>query len=259
MAFEFDAEKYRQASGHQKEWGKKIICELNLKGTEHILDLGCGDGALTNLLAEQARDGLVIGIDSSKNMIELARETYKAKNIKFIKMGINDIDFENEFDVIFSNAALHWIKDHHKLLTKVLKAIKPAGVIRFNFAGEGNCSNFFEVIKAVMKEAPFAGYFEDFVWPWYMLSVDEYAKILKQFSFKETKVWGENVDRFFQNAEELTGWIDQPNLVPFLQYIEELGKKRFRDTVVKRMIKKTMQDDGSCFETFRRINVYAKR
>jgi trans-aconitate methyltransferase len=257
MAFEFDAGKYSQASGHQKEWGKKIICELNLKGTEHILDLGCGDGALTNLLAEQARDGLAIGIDSSKNMIELARETYKAENIKFIKMDINDIDFENEFDVTFSNAALHWIKDHRRLLTNVSKAIRLGGIIRFNFAGEGNCSNFIEVIRAAMSEEAFARYFEGFEWPWYMPGVDEYEKILKQFGFKETKVWGENADRFFQNAEELAGWIDQPNLVPFLRYIEGPKKRRFRDTVVERMIKKTMQDDGSCFETFRRINVYA--
>ena len=65
MAFEFDAEKYKKASTHQRQWGKKLILELNLKGAERILDLGSGDGGITVRLAELVPDGLVIGVDAS--------------------------------------------------------------------------------------------------------------------------------------------------------------------------------------------------
>ena len=60
-SFEFNDEKYRKASAHQKEWGEKLISELDLKGNESILDLGCGDGITTEKLAQFVPDGQVVG------------------------------------------------------------------------------------------------------------------------------------------------------------------------------------------------------
>ena len=73
------------------------------------------------------------------------------------------------------------------------------------------------------------------------------------------RVWGENADRYFPDAEEMIKWIDQPSLVPFLAHLPETAKPRLREYVVKRMIEETRQDDGRCFETFRRINVSARK
>ncbi len=71
--FEFDGEKYKAASTHQKEWGNDLISQLSLKGSEAILDLGCGDGVLTGQLALLVPEGTVLGIDSSVGMIETAK------------------------------------------------------------------------------------------------------------------------------------------------------------------------------------------
>ena len=68
-----------------------------------------------------------------------------------------------------------------------------------------------------------------------------------------------NADRYFDNEQEMIRWIDQPSLVPFLKYLDKANKQTFRDTVVEQMIKETAQPDGTCFETFRRINVFAKK
>ena len=259
MPFEFDAEKYKKASKHQKEWGKKLISELNLAGSEKILDLGCGDGLITAQLAELVPNGLVIGIDASQNMIDLAGKTHKIQNLRFDLMDINEIESENEFDIIISNATLHWIKDHKKLLSNVCKALKAGGITHFNFAADGNCSAFFKVVRGIMAEDKYAGYFDNFEWPWYMPIIEEYEKLLEVSDFREIKVWGENRDRFFPDKETMIGWVDQPSLVPFLKYIDGPDKKTFRDTMVERMIKETIQNDGTCFETFRRINVFAKK
>ncbi|HJD45874.1 MAG TPA: class I SAM-dependent methyltransferase [Candidatus Mediterraneibacter norfolkensis] len=107
--FEFDGEKYKKASRHQKEWGNSLISELSLNGNEAILDLGCGDGGLTEQLAQLVPDGKVLGIDSSAGMIAVAQNRHKS-NLKFMKMDINMIDFRNKFDVIFSgkNIAVRW-------------------------------------------------------------------------------------------------------------------------------------------------------
>ena len=113
--FEFNGEKYKKASAHQKEWGEKLVAELDLKGDEFILDLGCGDGITTEKLAQLVPDGQVVGIDSSHGMIESAKKLGKG-NLKFRILNINDINYKSKFDLIISNATLHWVKDHRKLL-----------------------------------------------------------------------------------------------------------------------------------------------
>jgi trans-aconitate methyltransferase len=149
MTHEFDGKRYEQASAHQKEWGSRVIEELDLKGSECVLDLGCGDGALTCMIADQLSDGRVLGIDASQGMIDAAM-LKAAPNLDFRLMDIDDLDFEEEFDAVFSNATLHWVKDHRRLLKNVRRALRPGGRLRFDFAGDGNCLNFFAVIRVAM-------------------------------------------------------------------------------------------------------------
>ena len=256
--FEFDANKYKVASTHQKEWGKRIISEMSIKGNESILDLGCGDGVLTKDLAELVPNGTVVGIDASENMIKKAKES-QANNLTFIVMDIDAINFKNEFDIIFSNATLHWIKDHIRLLSNCYDSLKPSGIIRFNFAGDGNCSNFNAIVQQAMIFPEFKRYFENFIWPWFMPKIDDYNRLIQSNNFTEIKTWEENTDRYFATADDMTKWIDQPSLVPFLKVIGDKDKTSFRDMVVDQMIQKTKQPDGRCFETFRRINIFARK
>jgi trans-aconitate 2-methyltransferase len=257
MTHEFDGRKYEQASAHQKEWGTALIAELDFQGTEHVLDLGCGDGALTARMAELLPQGQVVGIDSSRGMIAAAQP--KAKhNLRFVLMDINDLDFSEEFDVIFSNATLHWIKDHRHLYKNVCRLLYPGGRVRFNFGGAGNCMHFLKVIREAMTQPAFSSFFVGFEWPWYMPAVEEYTALVEVSGLHDVHVWGENADRFFADAAAIIRWIDQPSIVPFLSRVTEEQKKDFRDYVVRRMIEETRQPDGRCFESFRRINVSAR-
>lgn len=92
---------------------------MSLSGNEEILDLGCGDGGLTEQLVQLVPNGKVLRIDTSEGMVATAKNRMQS-NLSFMQMDINTIDFQNMFDVIFSNAALHWIKDHERLLKKIL-------------------------------------------------------------------------------------------------------------------------------------------
>jgi trans-aconitate 2-methyltransferase len=258
MPHEFDGKKYEQASTHQKEWGERLIAELDLRGDERVLDLGCGDGVLTARLAGLLPRGEVVGIDASQGMIEAALPKAQA-NLSFRLLDINTLDFNKEFDVIFSNATLHWVIDHEALLAKVRRALRPGGRVRFNFAGESNCANFFKVVRAAMALPDYAEDFATFVWPWYMPSVAAYTAVAEASGLKDIKVWGENADRFFPDVEAMIKWVDQPSLVPLLAHLPEKKRSPFRDLVVEKMIKATRQDDGRCFETFRRINFLAHR
>jgi len=110
-----------------------------------------------------------------------------------------------------------------------------------------------------MSDMRYKKYFSGFYWPWYMPELDDYKKLIAEFKFREIKVREINADRFFPDADAMIKWIDQPSLVPLIKHIEKKDKPDFRNTVIMRMLEETKQEDGTCFETFRRLNVYAKK
>jgi len=259
MTHEFDGKKYAKASTHQQEWGTKLIAELGLQGGECVLDLGCGDGTLTAQIAELLPQGEVVGIDASQGMIAAALPKTR-KHLQFRLMDINELDLlERRFDVVFSNATLHWVKNHRRLLEHVRRSLRAGGRVRFNFAGDGNCSHFFKVIREAMAVDGFSAHFGEFEWPWYMPPVEEYLALVESSGLHDARVWGENADRYFPDEEAMIRWVDQPSLVPFLAHVPDRDKLAFREFVVARMLEETQQDDGRCFETFRRINVSARK
>lgn len=134
---------------------------------------------------------------------------------------------------------------------------KAGGSIHWNFAEYGICASFYDVVRTEMKKPQYAPFFHDFIWPWFMPSKEQYEALIKPFGFSEAVIAEENRDRYFSDSDEMTGWIDQPSIVPFIKCIPDELKEAFRQDVIQAMIERTRQKDGTCFETFRRINVTA--
>ncbi len=256
--FEFNGDKYKKASKHQKKWGNEIIAELDLRGDEHILDLGCGDGVLTEQLAQRTPRGHVTGIDASTGMIQTAQKI-KRDNLNFIVMNINAMRFNQTFDIIYSNATLHWIIDHASMLRAVYRYLNDDGFIRFNFAADGNCAAFISVLNEVMNNTQYIEHFRNFNWPWYMPKIDDYAQLVRSAGFTDVNVWPEHIDQRFHTPDDMIRWLDQPCLVPFLPALPKTLQAPFRDTIVEMMLEKTRQPDDSQLETFERINAFAHK
>ena len=202
--------------------------------------------------------GRVVGIDASENMIAAA-QALAGERLSFFRRDIDDLDFCGEFDLVFSNATLHWVRDHRRLLENACRALRPAGMCRFNFAADGNCSHFNAVVRALMQSPSYGRFFRDFEWPWFMPALGDYESLFAEGHFAEHRVWAENADRHFPDAQAMTAWIDQPSLVPFLRQLDGSTKQAFRDETVARLLAVTRQPDGTQFETFRRINVFARK
>lgn len=92
-----------------------------------------------------------------------------------------------------------------------------------------------------------------------MPSRSQYEELISSIGFSDSAITEVNRDRHFSNAEEMIRWIDQPCIVPFLKCVPNKEKMIFRDEVISEMLKKTRQPDGTYFETFRRLKVYAKK
>lgn len=255
---EFDGHAYQQASAHQTEWGSSLIADLGLRGDERVLDLGCGDGRLTAEIAKRVPRGAVLGMDSAAGMIRAAAR-HAATNLSFRRQAIEQLDEAGKWDVVFSNATLHWLHDHVDLLGRVRAAVRPGGLVRLNFAADGNSGTLVRTLRSAMAEEAFKRPFHGFKWPWFMPTIDEYSSLVSQAGFAESDVWGENADRTLESEEALIGWLDQPCLIPFLRHLSPALRGSFRDLVISRVRVAMTQPDGSLFETFRRVNVRARR
>ena len=88
---------------------------------------------------------------------------------------------------------------------------------------------------------------------------EDYETLFSRTEFRTYRIWGENKDRYFTDAESLVGMIEEAGLVPFLGILPDEKKWSFRDVVIEQVLERTKQSDGRYFETFRRINVYAEK
>ncbi|MBV9613394.1 MAG: methyltransferase domain-containing protein [Acidobacteriaceae bacterium] len=130
----WDPEQYEAHHSFVWQFGQDVVNELDPKPGERILDLGCGPGNLTHQIAE--RGATVIGLDSSPEMIGQARQNYPA--LQFILEDAARMQFENEFDAVFSNAALHWMLDAAAVAKAIARALRTGGRFVAELGGKGN-------------------------------------------------------------------------------------------------------------------------
>lgn len=175
---DWNATLYDKEHDFVSKYGESLIEVLNPKAGEHILDLGCGTGDLAH---EILLMGCVItGIDSSDQMIEKAKNKYDG--IKFVCADVCDFKMNESYDAVFSNAVLHWIKNHDAVLENVFSHLKPGGRFVAEFGAKGNVEKIRVELKNVLKKHGFikqAG-----ISNWYFPSVAEYSNKLEEHGFE---------------------------------------------------------------------------
>lgn len=208
--YQWNANDYSQNSSAQFEWASELIAKLHLKGNEQLLDIGCGDGRVTAMLAEQLPNGSVLGIDNSQAMTKLAKQNHPPShypNLAFQKLDARDFAFENQFDVIFSNATLHWVPDHFSLLKKMKKALRNKGRILLQMGGKGNAEEIIVAVNHLIKSEKWRTYFSNFTFPYFFHGEKEYKKWLADAGFKAERIKLLPKDMQQKGKEGLAGWL----------------------------------------------------
>jgi len=208
--YAWDSEDYAKHSAAQFAWAKELVGKLGLRGDERLLDIGCGDGKATAMIASMVPGGIVVGIDNSPDMIALARKQFPESahpRLRFDVMDARDLRFQNEFDVAFSNAALHWIRDHRPVLAGVRNSLVQSGRLLFQMAGRGNAAAMFEVADRLIRAPKWQGYFRGFGFSWQFCSAEEYRPLLDAAGLRATRV--ELFPKIMeQNGRDgLAGWV----------------------------------------------------
>ncbi|MBP0017616.1 MAG: methyltransferase domain-containing protein [Cyanobacteria bacterium SBLK] len=174
----WNANLYDREHDFVARYGKDVIELLTPKDRERILDLGCGTGHLTRAIAEMGAE--VLGIDRAKTMIEEARKNYP--QLHFEVMDGENLTFSQQFDAVFSNAALHWMKNAESVIAGVWRMLKYKGRFVAEFGGKGNVET---IVREIENALDRAGYPDNIALnPWYFPSIGEYANLLEKQGFE---------------------------------------------------------------------------
>ena len=172
----WDAADYARIGRFVSDLGAAALDLLDPQPGERILDIGCGDGALTDKIIERGAE--VIGVDNSPELVTAAR----AIGIEVLDMDAADMTFAAEFDAAFTNAALHWMLDKQRVARATFQALKPGGRFAGEMGGEGNLRRLREALDAELVARGYPPPLESSNW---YPSVEEFADIYEAAGFDE--------------------------------------------------------------------------
>ena len=234
---------------HSFVWKKvgDLVDLLAPKAGERILDLGCGTGHLTAQIA--ARGAVTTGLDASVSMIAQARQNYP--KLKFALGDASGFRFEEPFDAVFSNAALHWIPDAAGVIENIARALKPSGRFVLEMGGKGNIARIVNVLSEVLREAGYAPRN-----PWYFPSAGEYAALLEQHGFEIEALWTiERWNKLEHPEKGLREWLEMFAGVWF----EGVVEKESIIAEIESRLKPQLWRDGAWWADYRRLRLVARR
>lgn len=190
----WDPRQYNNVADFVPKLGEPLIELLAPKASDRILDVGCGDGSLSEKLKPLCKE--LIGIDASEQMIEAA----KIKGINAFVRDAHQLSYAQEFDAVFSNAALHWMKEPQKVMQNIHKALKPKGAFVAEFGGYGNADAIVKSLSKELKQEQIV-----FQNPWYFPTAEAYGSLLSEAGFDVTYI--ELFERFTPLNGHIQDWI----------------------------------------------------
>jgi len=232
--YRWDALDYQKSSAAQLKLGRELIAKLGLKGSEHVLDIGCGDGKVTAEIAARLPQGSVTGIDSSQEMIGLARRTFapdEFSNLRFIHLDARELNFHSEFDIVFSNAVLHWISDHRSVLKGIYTSLKTPGRLLLQMGGRGNVSDVTKTVLGIIAQPEWSPFFRDFTPPYSFYGTEDYNIWLPEAGFKPLRIELIARDMTQPGREGLAGWF-RTTWHPFIHRVPEIMRQNFVNEVM---------------------------
>ncbi len=245
----WDANLYDGKHSFVSRYGEDLIQLLDAGPGKLILDLGCGTGHLTARIASSGAD--VVGLDNSSDMIAKAIDDHP--DIKFILGSASDFHFRTQFDVIFSNAVLHWVHEKEKAIECMFENLKPGGRLVIEMGGRGNIQSILNAIQAVFEKHGMPG---KNGFPWYFPSLSEYAGLLESSGFRVVEAMHFDRPTALQDPENgIKDWLRMFGK----SYFTHLDDKETDEILseIQETLKATNFRDGKWFADYKRLRVIA--
>lgn len=219
---EWNPADYSRHSTLQQVMADEQLALLTLAGTERVLDVGCGVGNITAKIAERLPHGTIVGVDPSWDMISFATNLYARSaysNLRFEVADARYLPFENEFDLVVSFNALHWVPEQEVALRSIRAALRPRGKTLFRFVPQGELKSIEDVIEETRKSPRWAKLFRSFHQPFAHFTPAQYGAMAAQSGFMVERIAVHNKAWDFKTREALAGFcqatfVEWTRLVP---------------------------------------------
>jgi trans-aconitate 2-methyltransferase len=248
----WNAEQYHRFQSQRSAPFYDLLKLVEVRPHLRVVDLGCGTGELTRVLAEALPESNVVGLDSSPEMLEKVI-SHSTPNLSFELGDLSKLT--GTWDLIFSNAAIQWADHHEELIPYLISHLNPGGQLCIQMPSNHNHISHL-LIRETAKEEPFYIILDGFERHSPVLTIDQYAKILFEQNLENINIIEKIYPHVLEDSDAVVEWISGTALIP---YFERLGdhKPAFLDVLRKKM-RKALPESPLLYP-FRRILFSAKK
>jgi trans-aconitate 2-methyltransferase len=210
-----------------------------------VLDIGCGDGKVTAEIAARLPKGFVVGIDSSGAMVARAQSRYPVAdhpNLSFVLGDARFLPFCDEFNVVFSNAVLHWLRDHRPVLSGIFGSAKRGARIILQMGGSGNAGGVLAVLEEMLRAEEWRAYFDDFAMPYGFYGPEEYRVWLREAGLATRRADLIEKDMTHADRAAFEGWI-RTTWLPYTQRVPPERRDEFTARLLDRYLERCPPDE----------------
>lgn len=259
MSREWNASEYDRLSQPQFQWGQRVLASLHLRGDETVLDAGCGSGKLTASLAENLPSGCVIGLDLSRNMVQLAQRNLRPQfgdHVQFVAADLSHLPFRSSFEGIFSTASFHWVLDHDALFRNLFEALRPGGWLHAQCGGGPNLECLRQRVRALSHSPEFSRWLSKFREPWFFSDDLGAADRLRRAGFIDVETGLEPAPFV---AEDAGVFRDYLRVFVLHRYLELLPTDALRKRLLDDLVDASGEDDPPWTLDYWRLNLRARK
>ncbi len=188
---EWDAAEYSRRSALQEAMAEEVLALLDLEGSERVLDVGCGDGKITAEIATRVPRGSVVGVDASEAMISFASGQFPSAarpNLRFQVADARRLPFRNEFNLVVSFNALHWVPEQDAALRSIRSALMSEGRALLRLVPAGERKSLENVAEETRRSSRWRAHFSDFRDPYLHLTPEQYAAIAERNGLRVLRI-----------------------------------------------------------------------
>lgn len=227
-----------------------VLNLIRIKPGMDVVDLGCGTGELTRKLADALPGSSVLGIDSSREMLDQSRE-FEHEGLRFELRSIEaQVESFQKWDLVFSNAALQWVENHEVLFQKIISGLKPNGQMAIQMpAQHHNISN--RILHLLADEPPYQKILQGWKRISPVLDIDRYAGLIYKHGGTNIIAYEKIYPLILPDAHALFDWVSGTALLPYLERLHGESRQKFIDEYKNRLHLEF--DKTPVFYPFRRI------
>lgn len=260
MPREWDSAAYHRLSEPQLAWALKVVTKLEslgLSGDEHILDAGCGTGRVTAELLRRFPRCQVTAVDASENMVREARLTLQqfGPRATVEQRDLLELPYSNAFDVVFSTAVFHWIKDHERLFATLFRVLKPGGILLAQCGGGPNLKRVRDRVQQLVESPKFSEYFKNWQRVWEYPGPELTRDRLQRAGFEGVGSSLEAAPASFPAAEQYRDFLATMILHPYFERLPADLHSEFQNELVRQ----AAQDQPPFVFDYWRLNMQAKK